>query len=76
VPIYEYTCKACNAKFEKLVKSAKAGAHVACPECGSKKTERAMSVFAVSAEGGRQQQSPPPRCCGCENAGMCSMGEE
>jgi len=47
VPIYEYTCKGCNSRFEQLVKSMNSDAKVKCPSCGSGRTERELSVFAV-----------------------------
>src|SRR4051794_19272511 len=56
MPIYEYTCQACNKKFDHLARtmtSTDGQDKVPCPECGSKKTDRAMSVFAVGAEGSR-----------------------
>ena len=79
MPIYEYTCKSCEKPFEKLVRSAnEADAGVACPACGSKRTERAMSVFAVSSvEGGGRKSSLPaggPGCGRCGGPGPCAMG--
>ena len=47
MPIYEYDCKSCHAKFEKLVKSMSSDEKIDCPECGSKKTTRALSVLYV-----------------------------
>jgi putative FmdB family regulatory protein len=41
VPIYEFECEGCGARFEELV-AAEAGA-AACPECGSARTRRLMS---------------------------------
>jgi len=67
VPIYEYTCGKCNTKFEELVRTMAEEAAPACPSCGSKKTERAMSVFAVS-----EGSSKPPACRGC-TGGPCPM---
>jgi putative FmdB family regulatory protein len=50
VPIYEYTCLACEREFEKLVQGA---ATVACPACGADRVMRRLSLFrartAVSA---------------------------
>jgi len=71
VPIYEYTCKSCNKKFEKLLRTM-AEQVVACPSCGSKKTERQLSVFAVSAEGSRHE-AMPSRCQQCSADGHCPM---
>ena len=40
MPIYEFSCKACGARFEELVAlDATAG----CPECGSAEVERLLS---------------------------------
>lgn len=74
MPIYEYTCKSCKARFEKLVRTMAQGDSVECPECGSKKTEREMSVFAVGAEGGGKHPAPP-QCSSCPN-GMCGLRGE
>jgi putative FmdB family regulatory protein len=47
MPIYEFECEECGARFEEL---AAAGATVACPQCGSERTRRLLS-----------QVSPPGR---------------
>jgi putative FmdB family regulatory protein len=75
VPIYEYECKSCHARFEKLVKSMNSKAKVACPECGSKQTERALSVFAVNSESGGARGERPPMCEGCSGEGPCPMAD-
>ena len=82
MPIYEYTCRACNEKFEQLqrtMSSADEDAKVKCPSCGSSKTARAMSVFAVGAEGAgakaKSTSAPPPGMCGrCGGPGPCASG--
>jgi putative FmdB family regulatory protein len=43
MPIYEFECEACGARFEELVA---AGAAVACRECGSEPTRRLYSTVA------------------------------
>jgi putative FmdB family regulatory protein len=43
MPIYEFECEACGARFEELLA---AGASVACRECGSKRTRRLLSSVA------------------------------
>jgi putative FmdB family regulatory protein len=79
VPIYEYTCKSCDKKFEKLVRamsSATNGAKVKCPECGSTRTARSFSVFAVGADGGKASTAVPgPEMCQCGRVpGTCGIG--
>ena len=76
MPIYEYTCKRCEARFERLVKSmSDDGSKVACPECKSTQTARSMSVFAVSSAGATgKSPNPPPGMCGrCGGPGPCAM---
>jgi putative FmdB family regulatory protein len=41
VPIYEFECEGCGARFEELVASVDAVA--ACPECGSARGRRLIS---------------------------------
>ena len=84
MPIYEYTCKACNEKFEQLQRTmssadAEATSKVKCPSCGSTKTARALSVFAVGAEGAaaksKSSATAAPGMCGrCGGPGPCASG--
>ncbi len=64
MPIYEYRCRACDKDFEELVRSAEAAASVACPECGSRRIDRKLSVFAAreTAPCGVTSSSPCGRC--------------
>jgi putative FmdB family regulatory protein len=74
MPIYEYTCKACEKRFEHLHRSMAKTAKVQCPSCGSTKTERGLSLFAVATEGPKQANNPPPGTCGrCGGPGPCGM---
>lgn len=45
MPIYEYICKKCNNKFEKLVRSSD-NKNPECPKCGDDKVEKVFSSFA------------------------------
>jgi putative FmdB family regulatory protein len=48
VPIYEFECGSCGARFERLVEG---GAETAeCPECGEGRGERRLSQFGVSRQ--------------------------
>jgi putative FmdB family regulatory protein len=46
VPLYEFACDACGARFEELVPP---GCTAPCPACGG---ERVRRVFSTIAEGG------------------------
>lgn len=75
MPVYEYTCRACENKFEQLVRTMNGGDQFNCPKCGSAKTARALSVFAVGAEGAKSGSSPSdaPMCGRCGGPGPCAM---
>lgn len=74
MPVYEYGCEKCGAKFEKLVRTMSESGAPACPECGSAKTSRAPSVFAAVGGGGTRAELPPPMCGRCGGApGSCGQ---
>jgi putative FmdB family regulatory protein len=62
MPLYEYVCLDCETVFETLV--LRSDEEVECPECGSKRLEKAMSSFAMagSSKGGGLST-------GCSNTG-------
>ena len=47
MPIYEYHCKQCGSKFEKLVKLSTKTCDVECPKCGAKHAEKSVSRFGT-----------------------------
>lgn len=55
MPIYEFECEVCGARFEELVG---AGAEVACGECGSARTRR---LYSAVAPPGRQPRGAKVR---------------
>ena len=74
MPIYEYLCQDCGAKFEKLVRRAADASETACPSCGKKHLQQEYSTFAAHANGAAKP-SDMPSCPGgqCSNPGMCGM---
>jgi len=73
MPIYEYTCKSCDTRFERLVKSMSNSEKIDCPKCGSKETSRNLSVFAVASESGKSSTPEPGMCGRCGGPGPCGM---
>jgi putative FmdB family regulatory protein len=75
MPIYEYQCEDCNAKFEKLVRRAAEAADVDCPSCGQKHVSQQYSTFSARANGAAPSRSEAPSCPGgmCSNPGVCGM---
>ncbi|HWB84853.1 MAG TPA: zinc ribbon domain-containing protein [Bryobacteraceae bacterium] len=74
MPIYEYSCKDCGTKFEKLVRRASDSGEIECPSCGQKHLQQELSTFAAHAGNG-SASADAPRCPSgqCSNPGMCGM---
>jgi putative FmdB family regulatory protein len=68
MPIYEYSCKDCNAQFEKFVRSMTSTAEVKCPKCGGTHTQKGWSLFGT-AKSDRGLGSLAPA-----TADLCSPG--
>ncbi len=51
MPIYEYECLDCGEKFEDFRRAVDCDREIECPACGSKKTQRVLSVFATGPAG-------------------------
>jgi putative FmdB family regulatory protein len=48
MPIYEYHCKQCGAKFDKLVKLSTKPSEIECPKCGARKAKKAVSRLGMT----------------------------
>jgi len=77
MPIYEYECKDCNQNVEVLV--ARPDSKPDCPECGSKKLSKLLSVIGspVINGGGRPKtiERDPGNCGRSQCAtGGCMFG--
>ena len=57
MPLYEFECEKCKARFEELTSPGAETSKIVCPECGSKKVRRLLSTFSASAEGGQSLSS-------------------
>jgi len=74
MPIYEYTCRDCDATFEVLVQG---GDTVACPHCGSASLNKLLSAPVMLS--GRTARPTGHTCCGREercDTPPCSTGSE
>ncbi len=72
MPLYEYTCTGCGDHFEFLVR---ANEQPACPDCGSKRVEKQLSVPAAHTAKAASLPvcQPQPRGGGC-GAPWCGTG--
>jgi len=74
MPLFEYICRDCQHQFETLVTRER---QPACPSCQGQHLEKQLSVFAVSAKGGRTGPAPAMSACGTcgdpRGPGSCSI---
>ncbi|MFH1142075.1 MAG: zinc ribbon domain-containing protein [Chloroflexota bacterium] len=56
MPVYEYLCPNCEAKFERL-RPMSNGHQARCPDCGTQ-APRVLSMFATFARGAGGEMSP------------------
>ena len=52
MPIYEFTCNACDAPLSVFVRSMNSEVHPTCEKCGSTDLTRALSSFAFRKTSG------------------------
>jgi putative FmdB family regulatory protein len=70
MPIFEYRCRECGTKFEKIVSNG--ATKVTCAKCSSARVDKLLSVFAVSGVSLEAAAAEPGPCaCGAPRRGMC-----
>jgi putative FmdB family regulatory protein len=67
MPLYEYACRSCGARFEKIRKSSERLLSLPCPGCGAEDTSLRLSTpgFVGTASAG------PSAPCGVPAGGCC-----
>lgn len=74
MPIFEYICKQCDQRFEKLVQASTV---IECPSCNGTRLEKQLSVFAPgkgqSGFTAMPQAGPCGSCGDPRGPGACSM---
>jgi putative FmdB family regulatory protein len=64
MPIYEYTCAACNHRFSVLQRIGEGNEHLTCEKCGAPKPIKQFSSFASSGSGSEQRPFATSRASG------------
>jgi putative FmdB family regulatory protein len=76
MPLYEYYCRPCNARFDLLRPLSALESPASCPE-GHANATRTISTF-VSIRGGRDKNAFEPAAIGggggCACGGACACG--
>lgn len=73
MPIYEYECRSCGARFEQLVFHNRT--EVVCRSCGDAKVSQLLSTFAVAGRSTKNAAAEPGPCgaCGAPVRGSCGL---
>lgn len=71
MPVYEYVCPQCEARFELLRSMSQADSPTCCPECKAEGARRALSRFATISRGSNGSTSAVGGGGGC---GSCAGG--
>lgn len=73
MPIFEYACRDCGHRFEKIVLG---GAEPDCPACHGTHLQQQLSVFAVGGGSEKAAAREPAGACGTcgdpRGPGSCS----
>ncbi|MBU0503543.1 MAG: zinc ribbon domain-containing protein [Candidatus Omnitrophota bacterium] len=73
MPIYEYVCNKCKARFEYFLRSS--SEDIACLKCAKKDIRRLISAFAFNSKDSKGNiTSSSSGCSGCSsnNCSNCS----
>ena len=68
MPLYEYECESCGERFEMLVSARNKDDAPECPVCGSEKTARVPSTFALGTATTKTEA-----CTTCCPGGTCGL---
>ncbi|HOT91236.1 MAG TPA: zinc ribbon domain-containing protein [Anaerolineae bacterium] len=75
MPIYEYSCQECGARFDARRAMKDADAPITCPVCGAEKTKRGLSLFfANSGSSPLKGAGGGGGCASCSSSSCASCG--
>lgn len=72
MPIYEYICRDCGARFESMRTMREADQPISCKVCLSPNTYRTVSVFFAASEG--RAITNQTGCASCGGGSCASCG--
>ncbi len=62
MPIYEYECRTCGARFDKLVFLTAKPKPVNCPERSSDQVDKLLSLIAYASGSGAERAASSAAC--------------
>jgi putative FmdB family regulatory protein len=78
MPVYEYFCRSCNNRYDKLRPLREADTPSTCPTCSEQNSVRTLSVFITMSSGGdsRSAGSQTMSHGGCACGGACGCASK
>src|SRR5262245_50524050 len=76
MPVYEYFCRSCNTRYDKLRPLREADAPTTCPTCNEQNSVRALSVFITISSESRSAGGQAMSHGGCACGGACSCASK
>jgi len=74
MPLYEYRCDACGARFEQLRSPSHADDATPCRECGASQSRRLLSRFAAVSRGEDGSRRVGGGCSSCAGGSCATCG--
>ncbi len=71
MPLYEYQCSTCEARFDALRGMSEADDPIPCPQCESSETRRIISLFSAIGDQG-VIAGDGPSCDSCSPSSSCA----
>jgi putative FmdB family regulatory protein len=75
MPVYEYFCRSCNTRYDKLRPLREADTPSTCPTCNEQNSVRTLSVFITMSSGGESRSASSESSMashgGCACGGAC-----
>ncbi|MBU1636444.1 zinc ribbon domain-containing protein [bacterium] len=62
MPLYEFSCRSCGAKFDMLRRLSDKDEEVTCPECGEQQAERQVSAVTCTSNAVGSGTFSPAAC--------------
>jgi putative FmdB family regulatory protein len=76
MPVYEYFCRTCNSRYDKLRPLREADAPGTCPTCNEQNSIRTLSVFITVSNSPKSESTAPALHGGCACGGACSCASK
>jgi len=78
MPVYEYFCRTCNTRYDKLRPLREANVPATCPTCDEQNSVRTLSVFIAMTSSAESRSTTGESTFhgGCACGGACACASK